>query len=722
LGLKYIPSSEIEPATTQAAFTKFQRGNRLKHYFKDSATTEHHPFKATSNWEPPKASRAIEQYLDRVEKGLDDLNTIPITSNLNRAQNIALRELANDPTLVIKSADKGSGIVVEDRTNYIRDGLTHLSDENVYAKLDSDPTTKLGEAINRFTLSLYDKGVVDSITKNYLLFSPDNMPRTQQMYFLKKIHKSPTAVRPICSGCGGATEKISKLVDHYLQPFVPKIESHIKDSGHLIHLIENTTLPIDCTIGTIDVKAMYTNIPHGEGIKAIKNRLYTQNHDLEVPIPPGAMSDLLTTVLTKNYFQFVDQMYHQVQGTAMGTRMAPSYANLFMADLEEKLLAGYHIKPILWKRYIDDILIVWPGDQDSLRDFVRYLNNAHPTIKFTYECSNTSVDFLDLTLYKGVRFNRINKLDIKPFFKHTNKFQYLMYNSAHPRNTFGSLIKGELTRLLRACSDAHQYSLILTKMLTIFKERGYPNNLILRVIATVPYQNRQHLIDKGPTQPRPYETFMVLEYTPDIDVKKLKSLITPSEQEKEHIPKPCLSFKKARNISHSLVRGKLSNVKDPPKSTETINIYRSPYLEGRSAMCGHNGCKCCKAMSKKVSIHSSHNHKSFRTTKYSNCSSSNVIYLLECKKCTKHNQYVGQTNRKLSERAAGHRAKAKLTTSRNLPLYKHFAGRDHDFETDAKFSVLEKTTKNQLLVRESHWINTLETVHPKGLNNRYELR
>ena len=113
LGLKYIPSSEIEPATTQAAFTKFQRGNRLKHYFKDSATTEHHPFKATSNWEPPKASRAIEQYLDRVEKGLDDLNTIPITSNLNRAQNIALRELANDPTLVIKSADKGSGIVVE---------------------------------------------------------------------------------------------------------------------------------------------------------------------------------------------------------------------------------------------------------------------------------------------------------------------------------------------------------------------------------------------------------------------------------------------------------------------------------------------------------------------------------------------------------------------------------------------------------------------------------
>ncbi len=72
-------------------------------------------------------------------------------------------------------------------------------------------------------------------------------------------------------------------------------------------------------------------------------------------MPPGAMSDLLRVVLTENYFQFADQMYHQKQGTAMGTAVAPSYANLFMADLEEKLLTGYPTSPIMWKRYIDDI-------------------------------------------------------------------------------------------------------------------------------------------------------------------------------------------------------------------------------------------------------------------------------------------------------------------------------------------------------------------------------
>lgn len=98
------------------------------------------------------------------------------------------------------------------------------------------------------------------------------------------------------------------------------------------------------------------------------------------------MSDLLHTVLAHNYFQFHDSIYHQVQGTAMGTVTAPSYANLFMAELEERLLDESTTDPIIWKRYIDDILCIWPGTPESLKEFIDHLNEAHPTIKFTYEC------------------------------------------------------------------------------------------------------------------------------------------------------------------------------------------------------------------------------------------------------------------------------------------------------------------------------------------------
>ncbi len=101
--------------------------------------------------------------------------------------------------------------------------------------------------------------------------------------------------------------------------------------------------------------------------------------------------------------------------------------------------------------------MAWDGDQDSLKQFVRYLNNAHPTIKFTYECSPTTVDFLDLTLYKGPRFELENKLDTKP----------------------------QLTRLLRAC----------------IQRQGYPRHLVTRAIDSVPFHKRESLLTQANKEP-----------------------------------------------------------------------------------------------------------------------------------------------------------------------------------------------------------------------------
>ena len=176
--------------------------------------------------------------------------------------------------MVIKRADKGSGIVIEDTEQYVKDGLDHLSDESIYEKIDTDPTKSLTTAINTHVDSMLQDGIIDSTTKKYHTLETEPPPRTQQLYFLKKIHKNPIAVRPIVSGCGGPTEKISQLVDLHLKPHVPKMESYLKDSGHLISILESTPLPDICTLATIDVKSLYLNIPHKEGINAVLKRLY----------------------------------------------------------------------------------------------------------------------------------------------------------------------------------------------------------------------------------------------------------------------------------------------------------------------------------------------------------------------------------------------------------------------------------------------------------------
>ena len=85
------------------------------------------------------------------------------------------------------------------------------------------------------------------------------MVRTQEMYFLKKIHKNPPTARPIVSGCGGPTERISAYLDHWLQPLAKSLPSFIKETKEFIKYIESTKLPKDCILCTLDVSSLHVH-------------------------------------------------------------------------------------------------------------------------------------------------------------------------------------------------------------------------------------------------------------------------------------------------------------------------------------------------------------------------------------------------------------------------------------------------------------------------------
>ena len=100
------------------------------------------------------------------------------------------------------------------------------------------------------------------------------------------------------------------------------------------------------------------------------------------------------------------------------------------------------VEPSFWLRFIDDILVVWPGLGEGFSDFLAELNSFHPNLEYTSEESITSINFLDLRIYKGTRFRERGVFDLGPYFKKTNMFQYLHNHSCHPRHTNKDLIKG----------------------------------------------------------------------------------------------------------------------------------------------------------------------------------------------------------------------------------------------------------------------------------------
>ena len=83
----------------------------------------------------------------------------------------------------------------------------------------------------------------------------------------------------------------------------------------------------------------------------------------------------------------MEKNYLQVQGTAMGTKMAVAFANILLSAKETEIITKSPHKPLVWKRFIDDIFSLWNVDKEEIYSFIELANNHHPTIKFTAEVS-----------------------------------------------------------------------------------------------------------------------------------------------------------------------------------------------------------------------------------------------------------------------------------------------------------------------------------------------
>ena len=97
-------------------------------------------------------------------------------------------------------------------------------------------------------------------------------------------------------------------------------------------------------------------------------------------------------------FHVDNERYLQLHGIAMGMRMAPLFTNLFLANLEDRLLTWNSARPYIWWRYINDVFAIWNRGQDQLDVFTREINEFHHSIKFTAEVSTYRVTFLDTTV------------------------------------------------------------------------------------------------------------------------------------------------------------------------------------------------------------------------------------------------------------------------------------------------------------------------------------
>ena len=133
-------------------------------------------------------------------------------------------------------------------------------------------------------------------------------------------------------------------------------------------------------------------------------------------------------ILTMNNFTFNDSHYLQIHGTAMGTKMAPSFANLFLRLFEKNALRNAPFQPHTWLRYID---------------------------------GNINTDL---------------------YTKPTDKHQHLLYSSCHPLHTEKAIPFSLALRLRRICSTDETFKIRTTELTTYLLKRGYKPDFVTKQI------------------------------------------------------------------------------------------------------------------------------------------------------------------------------------------------------------------------------------------------
>ena len=392
------------------------------------------------------------------------------------------RSLRNNNSIIISRPDKGGGIVILDRSDYINRMMTILSDNTKFVKRGAvdkyDRTEGLVRKIRKELTRLLEAKTITEEVHNFIHPTGSQTPR---LYGLPKTHKEDIPLRPVLCMVDAPQYKLSKWLISVLEPVLLKYSEYtVKDSFQFVEKLHNVKHNLDRSfMCSYDVKSLFTNVPVLETLDICLNELYHS----ELPAPPIKESELRRLLLlatTDVEFNFDDTIYRQVDGVAMGSPLGPVLANIFMGFYECKLLRNASsTKPNAYFRYVDDTFCFF-GCKEDANLFLLELSKLHPKLGFTCEEeTNNTLPFLDVLVERST-----SGFLTSVYRKKTFTGDYIAWKSFCPVKRKTNVIACLVNRAIKLCSDV-KLSDELDRIREIFLNLGYPDRIIERTVERV---------------------------------------------------------------------------------------------------------------------------------------------------------------------------------------------------------------------------------------------
>jgi len=242
--------------------------------------------------------------------------------------------------------------------------IPNVNDNTKFNKINSDPTHLRERQLQRFLRKLKGKGLISNELYNDIYPSGSQPAR---MYGLPKLHKvtnncTQIPFRPIVSSLGTYNYKLAKYLCDLLTPHLPS--SHCaKDTFTFVEDIKKVRCDNSFLV-SFNVESLFTNIPLDETIDLAVDTLLNSN---KVKFERNELKKLLIFATKQTHFLFNNELFDQIDGVAMGSPLDPVLANLFIGHHEEQWLKTDNAKNVLfYRRYVDDILCLFPTENDVL--------------------------------------------------------------------------------------------------------------------------------------------------------------------------------------------------------------------------------------------------------------------------------------------------------------------------------------------------------------------
>ena len=551
-----------------------------------------------------------------------------------------------------------------------------------------------------------------------------------------KVHKPNIPVRPILSGCGSLTEGIATFVEHHIKHIATTHDTYLQDTPDFLRTIERINkgprLSQNAILVTLDVKALFTNIKHTDGLQCLQEQLEERN---QPEVPSDYILKLMELLLHQNIFSFHDTLWKQEVGAAMGSKPIPSYANIFMArtiDKAIKLLAKRYNKDgtealQLMKRFLDDIFGIFNGSTKMLHDLFDEINQIHPTIKLTMThtsiASESPGDKCDCEENYAIPFLvtlcsiKNGKIDTDLYKKPTDRNQYLLPSSCHSKQTTKAIPMSLGLRIVRICSDPEKRDKRMEELKELLLERDYPENMVDSALQRAKKVPRKAALKKVVKKVQTKRPVFAVTYDPrlpsitNMQAKHWRSMVSRDKYLGDVYPSPPLTaFKRQPNIRSHIIRAAVS--KGPS---------RYPQRNQRSmTKCNGQYCTACPFIKegKEVKI----NGESWRINRQLNCKSYNVVYAIICKKDNCKEAYIGETKHMLKTCLAQHCGYIQNKDDSKATGH-HFNLPGHSL-ADLTVTIIEQV-KNQthyIEKKEKSTISEGPTLYIKALTDKYKTR